>query len=126
MPVYQGTGLADPIHTSEQKVLFANEQVFPGTASKALFFQKIRGNYYPPYIAFEVSYSGDPGVSEIDVQVADTDQNISYVSIMSLVNTALNSSFVGRIELTNFCARYVRVMQVTRTNNVNTTVLATR
>ena len=126
MPVYQGTGMAEHIHTSEQKVLFANERIAVGVASKSLFFQKIRGNYYPPYISFQLSYSGDPGTSQIDVQVSDVDVDSNYVTIMSLVNSDLNSSFVGRIELTNFCARYVRVKQVTLTNDVNITVLATR
>jgi hypothetical protein len=61
----------------------------------------------------------------VDVETADTDEDTHYVTINTLTD-GLNSSYVGRIELPSFWAKFVRVQVVTLTNAVAITVLLTR
>jgi hypothetical protein len=75
-----------------------------------------------------MAFSGAPGTFEIDIQTADIDQDSHYVTLNSLTTGSLNTSNVGRVELPNFWAKYVRVKVVSFANyaTVNLTVLLTR
>jgi hypothetical protein len=64
-------------------------------------------------------------VFEVDIQTADTDAEVNYVTINTLT-AGLNASNIGRLELPNFWARYVRAKVVTLTNAVAVTVKVTR
>ncbi len=128
MPQYSGPGQATLIHQGDQKYLFSNETVFVGESSVAYLIDRNPGIFYPWGMSFDIAFSGAPGTCEIDVQTADIDQDSHYVSIANLQTAALNSGYVGRIELPSFYARYTRVKVVSFANyaTVTLTVLLTR
>jgi hypothetical protein len=125
MPGYPGTGQAQLIYENRQVFLFQNETVANGTASIAFQLHRVRGTSYPFGMSLELGFSADPGTFEVDIQTSDTDDDAHYVTI-NTVNSGLNTSFVGRVELPSFWAKYVRVKAVTLTNAVATTVKLTR
>ncbi len=127
MPGYGGTGRAELLRTNRQEFLFLNEAVVSGTASIAVQLERISRTSYPFGASFQIRFSGDPGVFEVDIQTSDTDIDTDYCTINTLNSAGnLNANFVGRVELPNFWAKYVRVYIRTLTNAVNTTVLVTR
>lgn len=125
MPGYAGTARAQLLYENRQAYLFQNETVANGTASIAYQLRRERGAYYPWGMSLEFTFSADPGTFEVDVETADTDDNAHYVSLIALTN-GLNTSYVGRIELPSFWAKFVRVQVITLTNTVAITVLLTR
>ncbi len=125
MPPYTGPAQAKLILENRQVFLFQNETVGAGTSSIACQLRRERGNFYPFGMSLELSFSGDPGAFEVDIQTADTDQNAKYVTI-NMITAGLNASFTGRVELPAFWAKYVRAKIVTLTNAVAVTVLLTR
>ena len=125
MPGYSGTAQAKLLYENRQAFLFQNETVTAGTASVAYQLRRERGAYYPWGISLEIFFSGDPGAFEVDLQDADIDQDSHYVTV-DQITVGLNTSFVTRIELPSFYAKYVRVKLVTLTNAVNISVLLTR
>lgn len=127
MPGYAGAGHATLLRTNQQAFLFNNETITSGTASIAMQLDRISHSSYPFGASFQVKFSGNPGVFEVDIQTSDTDYPDDYCTI-NTINAAgnLNSHFVGRVELPSFWAKFVRVVITTLTNPVNTTVLVTR
>ena len=125
MPGYSGTAQAQLLYENRQVFLFENETVAAGTSSIAYQLRRERGAFYPWGISLEFWFSADPGAFEIDLQDADTDQDSHYVTV-NAITTGLNASYVTRIELPSFYAKYVRVKLVTLTNAVNLSVLLTR
>lgn len=133
MSSYGGTGSATLIRENQQVFLFQQEQVEAGEASLAVQLERLRGMSYPWGVSFEIAFTdvngnpSTPGAFEIDIQTSDRDTNNSYVKISALNSTAsLNSTFVGRIELPTFWAKYVRAYVASITNPVYVTVLCTR
>jgi hypothetical protein len=127
MPIYPGSGQAQLIRENRQIFLFQNETVAQGTASIAVQLERIRASYYPWGASFEVMFSGAPGTFELDIQTADIDEDPHYCTINVFNSTAqLNANYVGRIELPQFWAKYVRAYLKTLTNPVTTTLLVTR
>ncbi len=125
MPAYTGPALAQLILENRQVFLFQQENVAPGVASIALQLRRERGLFYPFGMSIELTFGANPGVFEVDVQTADTDDDAHYVTINTLTG-GLNASFVGRLELPSFWAKYARAKVVTLTNPVTVTVLLTR
>jgi hypothetical protein len=125
MPGYAGTSRAQLLYENRQVFLFQNETVAAGVASIAYQLRRERGAFYPWGMSLEFAFSADPGTFEVDVETADTDEDTHYVTINTLTD-GLNSSYVGRIELPSFWAKFVRVQVVTLTNAVAITVLLTR
>lgn len=125
MPGYAGAGQAKLLRTNQQVFLFNNETVAAGTSSIAVELERISRSFYPWGVSLEISFSGAPGGFEVDVQTADTDSDTHYVSETTTV-TAVNANNVGRIELTQFWARFLRVNIKTLGSAVATTVLLTR
>jgi hypothetical protein len=125
MPGYAGTGQAKLLYENHQAFLFQNETVANGTSSIAYQLRRERGAFYPWGMSLELSFSGNPGTFEVDVETSDTDIDTHYVTINTLTG-GLNSSYVGRLELPSFWAKFVRVQVITLTNSVAITVLLTR
>jgi hypothetical protein len=128
MGAYPGNGLAKLIGSNRQKYLFENDNVVVGESSVAYQIERIPGMSYPWGMSFDIAFSGAPGTFEIDIQTADIDQDSHYVTLNSLTTGSLNTSNVGRVELPNFWAKYVRVKVVSFANyeTVNLKVLLTR
>jgi hypothetical protein len=124
--LYPGPGQASLLRPNNQQYLLQGQSQASavGNASIAVQLGRIQDSY-PFGASFEIAFSGAPGTFEIDIQTADTDVPGNFVTISSLTG-GLNSSNVGRVELPNFWAKYVRVFVKTLTNNVTTSVLVTR
>ena len=128
MPAYAGQGTATLINTNSQVYLF-NQEVLSSepVASIALQLSRPTSMYYPWGASFELWFSGNPGNFEVDVQTADYDADSHYCTINSWINVAsLNASYVGRIELPNFWAKFVRAYVKSLTNPVKISLLVTR
>jgi hypothetical protein len=125
MPGYAGTAQATLIRDNQQKYLFNKETVAVGTASIACQIERVNRSFYPWGISLEIFFSGNPGAFEVDLQDADIDQDSHYVTV-DAITVGLNASYVTRIELPSFYAKYVRVKLVSLTNAVTTSVLLTR
>ena len=122
---YAGSGKASLLRANGQQYLLQATNISSG-ASIAVQLERLKTPYFYPWgVSFEITFSGAPGTFQIDVQTSDTDQSTSYVTIASL-NGGLNSNNVGRVELTNLWAKYVRVNVTTLTNLVTVTALVTR
>lgn len=127
MPGYPGNGQAKLLNTNAQVMLWSNETIGGEKASIAVELSRPTSMYYPWGASFELWFSGDPGAFEVDIQTADVDADSHYCTINSWINDAsLNANFVGRIELPNFWARYVRAYVESLTNNVTVSLLVTR
>jgi hypothetical protein len=128
MPAYTGPAQATLLRDNRQMYLFQNETVVVGESSVAVQLDRVSGTFYPWGVSFHISFSGAPGAFEIDVQTSDVDQDSDYVTINALTTGGLNASNVGRVELPNFWAKYVRVKVVSFANfaTVNLSVLVTR
>ena len=125
MPNYTGSSQACLIRDNQQKWLWNNETVAAGTASIAFQIERVNRSFYPWGISLEIFFSGAPGTFEVDLQDADIDMDSHYVTV-DAISTGMNASYVTRIELPSFYAKYVRVKLVTLTNPVNMSVLLTR
>lgn len=79
-----------------------------------------RHEHFPVCLSVEIEFSANPGAFQVDVQAADTDDTFHYVTKASL-SSGLNSSFIGRIEVTAIVAKFVRLKMVTLTNVVAVT-----
>lgn len=123
MPGYQN-GQATLLRTNQQKFLLNNETVAAGGASIAVQLDRISNSFYPWGFSVQVKFGAAPGAFEIDVQVADTDNNTDYISVAQIQSA--NASNVGRVDVTTFFPRFVRVIVVTLTNAVGVTALITR
>lgn len=125
MPNYTNNGLAQLLYENRQAFLWNNETVVAGNSSIAFQLHRERGAFYPWGMSLELSFSGDPGAFEVDIETADVDIDTHYVTINTMTS-GLNSSYVGRLELPSFWAKYVRAQVATLTNSVAITVLLTR
>lgn len=118
-------GKAESLLPGQQYYILNGTSITSGQSSAAVQIVRIPGTYYPWGVSIEISFSGDPGAFQIDVQTADTDSDTHYVTLASFT-TGLNSSFFGRIEIDTFWAEYLRLNVVTLTNAVTVTALVTR
>ncbi len=120
MPAYPGAGQATLVNPNTQKFLWNAERVTATQASIAVQLERQKSASYPFGASWEISFSGAPGVFQVDVQTSDTDSDAFYVSVASL--STVNSGNVCRAELPNFWAKFTRLKMVTLTNS---TVLTT-
>lgn len=126
MPSYvAGNADLNLLYPEGQQFMWNAETVAGGTASTAFRLYRRRDTFYPFGASFELTFGGAPGVFEVDIQTADTDLAANYVTINTITG-GLNASNIGRLELPNFWARYVRAVVVTLTNAVVVTVKVTR
>ncbi|PWT91556.1 MAG: hypothetical protein C5B54_05085 [Acidobacteria bacterium] len=119
MPAYSSSAIKKPqMLVGRNIAVWANEAVTAGSASERISLN--RDPNLPAVLSVEVKFAADPGAFQIDVQTADTDSEVYYITKASL-SSGLNSSFVGRVEFTNIVATYVRLKMITKTNAVNVT-----
>jgi hypothetical protein len=132
--VYPGGGQASLLRANEQQYLFRQQLVTAGQSSIAIQLERIRGEYYPFAVSFQVWFTDvnqnpiTPGAFEIDAQTSDVDADVQYATVNGLSGIAsLNSNFAGRIELVSSWAKFTRVNVKTWPNvGVFVNVLATR
>lgn len=117
---------ASLLRAGGQQYLLQNQSGAGGKTSIAVLLERLKsGFFYPNGVSFEFTFSGAPGTISLEIQTSDTDTDASYVTISTYTGT-LNSSNVGRVELTTYWARFIRVKCTTITNAVNITILVTR
>ena len=121
---YPGSGQAKLLNTNHQYYLWFNQPCVDDMASVAVQLSRVRGGYYPPGAAFQVEFSADPGVFEVDIQAAEDDRPGSYVSVGTI--TSVNGSFVGRLDLMEKYVKFCRAQLTSVTNPVNITLRVTR
>jgi hypothetical protein len=130
MPGYQGNGLATLIRDNQQKFLWNNEPAPVGVLSAAFQLERINRTFYPWGAAFDVQFSGAPGVFEVDIVGAQDDVGFpnpgQYVVLGTI--TAVNSANCGRWDMpSNMWPKFVAAIIKTLTNaSVNTTLRVTR
>lgn len=116
MPAY---GSAAPGASSTMGgAVWNNEAVAAGGKSVPICLA--RSANLPNCVSVQLEFAADPGAFAVDLQVADTDADKYYVTKATL-NTGLNPTFVGRMEVTNLVAKFARLKMVTKTNAVNVT-----
>jgi hypothetical protein len=98
----------------------APEAVAAGDASQAVAFK--RDEVHPNAVALEIAFSANPGVFQLDIQTSDTDANADFVTKGSF-SAGLNASFVGRMEILDVAARFLRVKVVSLANAVSLLVV---
>ena len=120
------------LHENQQKFAFNRESGLAGRSSVAFQLERVPRSYYPWGVSFHVQFTdvngnpADPGAFEIDIQTSDVDQDTQYCNITQWSGAAsLNTNFVGRVEITNFFAKYVRAFVKTLTNAVYVTLTVT-
>lgn len=129
MPFYPGSGKATIINANTQVFLFNNERTGPGTpinaASIACQLERQKSASYPFGFAVQVSFSGAPGVFEVNVQGSEIDADANYCNLGTPI-TAVNAGNTARFEGVAVYPKFVRVFVKTLTNDVNTTAILTR
>jgi hypothetical protein len=133
MPGYGGKGQATLLRENQQGFLFLHETNVAGKASVAFQLERVPRSYYPwgaSFQAFFTDASGnpaDPGTFEIDIQTSDIDDDGQYVTLTGNSMSVASTTFVARLELTAFYAKFVRAFVKSLTNaSVFVTVLVTR
>ena len=120
MPIY---GEVSPPLVGLGAAVWDDEEVTPGGSpdeSSSTAISLHRNPNLPSCISVEVRFAADPGVFQIDLQCADTDEDEYYVTKASF-DDGLNDFFVGRIEAANIIARFARLRMVVLSNSVNVT-----
>ena len=131
MSGYAGTGQATLLRMNQQIFLLQQETNVIGRASIAVQLETQRtlfrwGLSFQLYFTDLNGIPANPGTFEVDIQASDLDTDAQYSTISAWpADGTLNASFVGRIELPGFYARYVRVFVASLANPVHISVLAT-
>lgn len=128
MSGYAGVGQATLLRENRQVFLWQKETVpasaANGSLSVAFQLERVRSVSYPWGFSVEVSFSGNPGVFEVDVMVSDTDNPNNFIQWTNI--TQVNATNVGRADVLNSWAKYVAVYLKTLTNNVTVSAQLTR
>jgi hypothetical protein len=115
MPAYNAA-TAPVVEQGRPSTVWSAEAVSNGGKSQQVSFHR---RELPGTCSVEVEFSGDPGAFSIDLQTADTDADKYYVTKTTL--SAVNSSFVGRLEVPQIVAKFARLVLVSKANAVNVT-----
>ena len=131
MPAYAGTNQGLLLRENRQAYCWQNETVpasaATGSLSVSFQLERVRSVSYPWGFSVEASFSGAPGIFEIDVMGADTDNANYYNKIGSI--TAVNANNVGRFDAVGAnltYPKYVALYMKTLTNVVTVTAQITR
>jgi hypothetical protein len=129
MPGYAGSGQATLLLQNQQIALLQQAAGIAGTASIAV--QLERSRYAAPtgvslqfYFTNANGSPASPGTFEIDIQTSDLDEDIQYVTANAFTGP-LNAGFAGRVDLSSFYAKYVRVFVTTLASAVFANVYIT-
>jgi len=128
MPAYAGAGQAKLVRENSQTFLWQMENIpasaSAGSLSLAVQLERVRSVSYPWGFSVEIAFSGNPGIFEVDVTVADTDISNYYIQWTNI--TTVNAYNVGRVDVLNSWAKYVAVYMKTLTNAVTVSAQLTR
>lgn len=129
MPGYAGVNQAILLRENRQMFAWQNDAIPAGgtppiSLSQAFQLERVRSVSYPWGFSVEVQFSGNPGVFEVDVMVADTDNPANYIQWTNI--TVVNSFNVGRVDILNSWAKYVALYMRTLGNSVLVTGQITR
>lgn len=125
MPNYTSPNQAKLIYENEQRHFWNNETVAAGQLSRGWEIYRVSRSFYPWGLSLEVSFSGAPGIFEIDLMGANTDIQGAYIKIGSI--TSVNASNYGRLDMpSNVWPKYVAAQVVSLGNAVNVTAVVTR
>lgn len=118
MPAYPGAGLSLPLAYTKQGLFWAGETVpttYPGCLSIAFQLQRVDATFYPWGFAVEVQFLGTPGVFEVDIMGAETDNPANYIKIgsISAVTSLVAGSYVGRFDTTALYPKFVALNMTT-------------
>ncbi len=122
--LYPGQGQARLLNMNHQYFLFQNQRVTGGQASVAVQLSRMPRTAYPFAAAFQVNFSGAPGVFEVDVEGAEDDVDAYYVKLQAI--TAVNAGNTGRAAACSEYPKFCRLKVVTLTNDVYITGIVTR
>lgn len=98
------------------EIITMDDVVSAGFKSQQVAFH--RNPHKPTCLSVSIEFSADPGAFQIDLCTADEDADKFYVTQASLTD-GLNNSFVGRIEVTDIVAKFIRLEVVSLTNAVD-------
>lgn len=133
MSGYSGNGQAQLVRVDRQAFLWQSDVVlaasYPASFSAAYQLERLDYASYPWGASFEVSFSGNPGVFEIDILGANTDQiqNYNFLGSIIQVNSYVPGYYVGRWDMpSQMWPKYVAAYMKSITNVVQTTLLVTR
>lgn len=129
MPNYPGTGQTGPLlYQNRQGIFWASETPAIGTASRAFQLGHCKGNGWQGSMSVDALFAGNSGVYQVDVEVADFDQDSAYVVMYSLggTNSTTNAQNATRLALSNFVGQFIRLRMVARANSVACTALVSR
>jgi len=71
-------------------------------------------------IRFDGRFSGDPGASQVDCQVASEDVDEAYVTLPGGSFTAFSAAYAFHLDAPNVNARFARILVVSITNDTET------
>ena len=132
MPGYPGNSLAQYLRNNTQAFLWNNEAPVVGNLSVSFLLERINRTYYPWGLSFEVTFSANPGMFEIDLMGANADIATNYIALGGITSTnngygAIFTGYVGRWDMpTNMWPKYVAGYIKTLTNAVNVTLTVTK
>jgi hypothetical protein len=123
MPAYQAPPYVAPFtpqvfNPGQALVLWNNEVVAANGISTQ--FCMHRHSIEATVLSVQLQFAADPGAFQVDFQTSDVDADAFYVTKASL-NSGVNASFVGRMEVTNVVAKFARLYLVSITNAVAVT-----
>lgn len=121
--LYPGGGQASLLRANGQQFLFNNQPCNAGMVSIAVELERLRAPSYPNGVSLQywfVNSSGvgtSPGAYELDYQTSDTDSGVNSYVAFSKLTTGLNTTFVGRLEITNGWSKFCNVNLVSITTS---------
>ena len=117
MPIYDATAGLKPVDRAGYNALVWDAET-PAVGSASMRIALNRDPNLPNCFSVEVAFVSAPGVFAVDVQVADTDVEKYYTTKTAGVINAVNAGFVGRVELVDVVAKFVRLKMTARANSV--------
>lgn len=129
MPVYNATTPAPQLGTGNAVNVWFNETPTPGNgttaASQQLSLNSTSQKANTPF-SVDIKFSGAPGTSEIDVQVAAQDSDTNYQTCNGCNITTFDSTnFTAHLDGWAVNAKFVRLLMRTRGNSVTVTATVT-
>jgi|SRR5580692_7431352 hypothetical protein len=132
--VYPGGGRASLLRANTQQYLWQNQLFVAGQASIAVQFERIKALYYPFGVSLQYWFTDaagantptNPGAFEIDFQTSDLDNGLTQYVAIDKITGGLNTSYVGRLELPSFWAKFGNIALISAANAVNFSCLITR
>ena len=127
MPAYSSTGNRIVLYPGDAQTVWSAEKPATGTSSQQVALSPNPATNSSA-ISVQLTFSGDPGTFEVDVQEADApdvDGSYNLISTSAKI-TSVNSAFVGRLDLTGIRADFIRLnMENDPSNNVSVTATIT-